>query len=163
MSQADSHVTQVGELFVFARAIGQFADGFFGVSGSIRSSAEGDLSLARQWLNQIRSRMDDAQQRMAQAHQAVDSYQPCIDEDGCDTTYYVYVQLVERYNQAAAEYSAAASQYSQAEQRFQEIRRIVDTMQQVAASAATRVCRLGSEAKGRVTRAANIIEQEYLR
>lgn len=163
MGQADSNVKQVDELYVFARAIGEFANGFFGVAGSVRSSAEGDLSLAHQWLNEIRAHMDEAHQRMVQSRQAVESYQPCPDEYGNDTTYGEYQRLVAEYNQAAADYADAASRYGQAEMRYQEIRRLVDDMQQVAASAANSIARLGTEAKSHVNRAASIIEKEYLR
>ena len=155
--QHDANVEQCAELYELASALDRFTSDFMAIAGSIRSSANADESLARQWLLQIRDRMDVAERAVRQAHVSLQNYRPCYDEYGTDTTYYVYRQLESAYEQAQSEYSEAASRYSEAHSRFVQLQQLIQQGINVAAGAANAISRLGHDASHTVRRAADAI------
>ncbi|MBQ7443036.1 MAG: hypothetical protein IJS59_04100 [Bacteroidaceae bacterium] len=159
----DANVTQTEGLYALANAINRFTADFHAIAGSIRSTADADEAMARQWLQQIRQRRDHAESTMRQTRNNLRSYQPCCDEDGNDTTAHILAQLEADYEAACAAYADAESRYSEAHSRFAQIQQLIGRAIAVAANAANNIARHGHDAAQTVRRAADIIANEYTR
>jgi len=154
----DARVQQVSELFVFARAVKDFYEGFWAVTSSIHSAAQADESLARHWLSQIQARMDAAAAEMDSIGRELDYYQ---DRELSESEYCRYRNLLSEYNEVRECYEAACARYEQASTRFGQLRQTLAAMQSDANGAATRIARMGREAEVSITRAATMISEEY--
>lgn len=184
-----ANVERVEYLYAFATELQKFGNDFCAVSSRIRSGADADEALARTWIAQIRSRMDEAENVMMDAagqmekaeeriddiQCQIDNYVPSYDEDGYDLTSHVLEHLYSQLSEAHHHYSHAQQEYQEArvhyqdmcyrheqsQQRFAQVRQLTAQAIQVANLAATQINRLSNEAASRVQRGASIIENQY--
>ena len=154
----DARVEQVSELYVFARAVKEFYEGFWAVASSIHAAAMADESQARHWLSQIKARMDAAAAEMDALGRELDFYQ---DRELTEDEYYRYRNLLNDYKEARECYEAACARYEQAESRFGQLRQTLAAIQNDANGAATRIACVGREAEQSITRAATLISEDY--
>lgn len=156
MDYRGGYITNVDELYVFARSVGEFCDEFRDGCDSAAAATDGDLVLGRNQIERLERKVDECKWDLEAAQREYDEYVMQEDYDSG-----VASSLRERIAVAREKLEQAQRDLATGRQLFLELRNALDEINRVATSSARCVEDLGDRAVMAIRRAADIIANEY--
>lgn len=150
------YITEVNELYIFARSVNQFCNEFKNGCIEIGNSHDEDYSIALRQLIRLRERLATCRDTLESLEREYDYYSDSESKDPGRAA-----SLKIQMEDARAELVRAQNDLNLAEVLFQEFRTLLSEIQTSANRYAYSVSNLGNEASRAITGAARFIENEY--
>ncbi len=160
----DAHITQVGELRIFARDAYAFAMQMEYHCKMLRSSADDARREGRRLQEMMRDKVRKLRDDLENAKQALSDYEHADHTDSEGRSTYdpsVAASLRRAVEEMERAYQLARQDLDRVECDYIELVHLVDTLQSQASSYASAISNAGSEVNRQVNAAAFIIESEY--
>jgi hypothetical protein len=156
MNYKGGYITDVNELYIFARSVGDFCDNFRNGCCDVASAAGGDYDLGYREMNRIAQWVSECESHVAQVKKEYDDY---VAQDDYDSR--VADSMKYGIEQAEADLNKARNDSILAEQLFYEFRLQLDKIHTTASNYAHSVHDLGNDAVRAVNSAADFIANYY--